>query len=188
MTGNFYIELRLSGFLCAVTNPFSRRPFNIFVMAKKDFHIAIMHGHSKAWQSVERWIQEAGYTPRVLMREYNAGVLFNRLRNTVWDDIHAVVVVMSTDDAMPNGGFRARQNVVFELGYCFGAFDSLDENGSYTAEDALVLLKEEGVESFADIDGLTYIAYKRTNLWRQKERFLQILNEVYEKASAHYDL
>lgn len=156
--------------------------------AKKNFQVAIMHGHSRAWQSVERWISEAGYTPRVLKKEFKASVIFNRLRDVIWDEIHAVVIILSADDKMPKGKFRGRQNVVFELGYCFGAFDSLDENGEYTAEDAILFLKEEKVETFADIDGLTYISYHRNNLWRQRENFIQYLNKTYEKASVHYDL
>ena len=155
-------------------------------MPKRDFNVAIMHGHSNAWQTVEQWVQEAGFTPRVLIKEFEAGVIFERLRDIIWDEIHCVVVIMSADDKINKKIFRARQNVVFELGYCFGAFDSLDDNGHFTAEDAIIFLKEENVEIFANIHGLTYVEYNRRSLWRKKQFFTGILNSAFEKARQVY--
>jgi predicted nucleotide-binding protein len=54
-----------------------------------------------------------------------------------------------------------RQNVVFELGYCFGAFYRLPNIARYKPKHALFVVAEKGVELFADIDGLTRIEYKR---------------------------
>ena len=67
--------------------------------------------------------------------------------------------------------YRARQNVVFELGYCFGAFDSLDDRGIYTANDALVIVAENGVELFSDIDGLKRIDYEKAGLVAEKKKY-----------------
>lgn len=156
-------------------------------MPIKDFNIAIMHGRSDAWKRVEQWIREAGYTPRILKKDFKAAMIFDKLRDVIWDEIHCVVVIMSADDEMAEGSFRARQNVVFEMGYCFGAFDSLDEDGEYTAEDAILFLKEENVELFANIHGLTYIEYNNRNLWRLKKEFIEILNDRFEKAKKVYD-
>ena len=58
--------------------------------------------------------------------------------------------------------------MVFELGYCFGAFDSLDDRGIYTANDALVIVAENGVELFSDIDGLKRIDYEKAGLVAEK--------------------
>ena len=164
-------------------------------MGKKKFNVAIMHGHSKAYQEVEKWVKEFGFTPRVLINNIKPVMIFEKLRQEVWDRIHFVIVIMSADDKgeiqaknnkVGKKIIRARQNVVFELGYCFGAFDSLDENGEYTAEDAIILLKEEGVESFADIDGLTYVPYNNRTLKSKKEILKSALEDSFSKAKRKY--
>ena len=155
-------------------------------MPKRNFNVAIMHGHSKAWMRVEEWVKAAGYKPRILKKDFRAAAIFERLRDVIWDEIHCVVVIMSADDETAEGLYRARQNVVFEMGYCFGAFDSLDENDVYNAEEAIIFLKEEKVEIFADIHGLTYIEYNNRNLYRLKNEFIELLNDRFEKARQIY--
>ena len=60
--------------------------------------------------------------------------------------------------------------MVFELGYRFGAFDSLDDRGIYTANDALVIVAENGVELFSDIDIQNGLIMKR-QAWSQKKKY-----------------
>jgi predicted nucleotide-binding protein len=155
-------------------------------MPRENFQVAIMHGGSNAWRSVERWVSEAGFKPRVLKKEHSARVIFERLRNSIWKDIHCVIVIFSEDEEMSEGVFRARQNVVFEMGYCFGAFDSLDDDGVYTAEDAIIFLKESGVELFEVIQGLTYIEYKSNTLARKRNTVKASLEMAYKKAKEFY--
>lgn len=155
-------------------------------MPKKKFNVAIMHGHSNALEKVELWVKKAGFTPRVLKKEFSTGVIFQRLRDVIWDEIYCVIVIMSADDKTIDGASRARQNVVFEMGYCFGAFDSLVENKHYNAEEAIIFLKEEGVELFADIHGLTYIEFTKRNLWRLREQVTDLLNDRYKRAKKVY--
>jgi hypothetical protein len=50
---------------------------------------------------------------------------------------------------MINGIKRARQNVVLEVGYCFGAFDSLPDKASYKRKNELIIVAENVVELFA---------------------------------------
>lgn len=155
-------------------------------MPARNFNVVIMHGHSNAWMRVEQWISEAGYTPRVLKNEFRAAAIFDRLRDVIWDEIHCVVVILSADDKTADGLFRGRQNVIFEMGYCFGAFDSLGDNEIYNAEEAIIFLKEENVELFADIHGLTYIEYNKRNLRRLKENFINLLQDRFRKARQVY--
>jgi predicted nucleotide-binding protein len=155
-------------------------------MSNEKFHVAIMHGHSNALDKVEQWVSEAGFTPRVLKKEFTAGVIFQRLRNVIWDEIYCVIVIMSADDQTAEGNFRARQNVVFEMGYCFGAFDSLVENNYYNAEEAIIFLKEQDAELFADINGLTYLEFSKRNLWKLKDRVIALLQDRYERAKKVY--
>lgn len=68
-------------------------------MSSKKFHVAIMHGHSNALEKVAQWISKAGFTPRVLKKEFASGVIFERLRDVIWDEIFCVIVIMSTFNA-----------------------------------------------------------------------------------------
>ena len=155
-------------------------------MGKKNFQVAIMHGHSKDFVQVKSLVEECGFTPRILIEEYSADTIFENLRNLIWDHVHCVILILSKDDLMANGSMRARQNVIFELGYCFGAFDSLPDIARYKPKDALIIMAEIGVELFADIDGLTHISYERDKLDEKREVLISILQRSYNKAKEHY--
>src|SRR4051794_35075657 len=96
-------------------------------MGKRNFDVAIMHGHSKDYLKVKEIVSDCGFSARILIEEYGADTIFKNLRNLIWDDVHCVIVILTKDDEMLDGNKRARQNVIFELGYCFGAFDSLSD-------------------------------------------------------------
>ena len=51
---------------------------------------------------------------------------------------------------------RARQNVVFEMGFFFGAL----------GRERVAVLYEEGVELPSDVDGLVYILLDRSGAWK----------------------
>jgi predicted nucleotide-binding protein len=150
---------------------------------KKRLQLGIMHGHSKDWRQVKTMVQEFGYTPRALIEEYKAVNIFEHLRDIVWNELHGVVVVMTADDTVKGKKSRARQNVIFELGYCFGAFDSQEDEYAYSA---LVILREKGVETFSDIHGLKVIEFERGKVKAIKPILEQALAEVYENAREFY--
>ena len=87
---------------------------------------------------------------------------------------------------MLDGNKRARQNVVFELGYCFGAFDSLPNIALYKPKDAIIVVAEKGVELFADITGLTRIEYESGKILEKKAFILECLMRSYNKARKYY--
>ncbi len=155
-------------------------------MPKRNFEVAIMHGHSTDYLKVKNYILELGYSPRILIEEYIADTIFENFRNLIWDDIHCVIVMLTKDDLMANGKLRARQNVIFELGYSFGAFDSILDSASYGASDAMIILSEKDVELFADIDGLTRIEYETGSIESKKELILSSLEKTYQKAKKFY--
>lgn len=64
------------------------------------------------------------------------------------------VAVMSREDAMPDGTMRARQNVVHEIGIAQG----------YLGMDRVIIMREDGVESFTNMSGLIYIPFHRDHL------------------------
>jgi predicted nucleotide-binding protein len=159
-------------------------------MAKRQkFNVLVLHGHGDGWQTIQEYVQECGFTARVLMQEPANGVLFNRFRDVVWYEVHCAIVLMTKDDRIAGrkGSFRARQNVVFELGYCFGAFDSLPDDEDYEATNAVIVVEEEGVERFANIEGLVAIRFAPDRLSDQKDRITQALEHAYKKAKAFYE-
>ena len=156
-------------------------------MAEK-FTIAIVHGHSKAFVSVKKWIKELGFKPRILKEEYTAANIFTRFRKLIWNDIHCVVVLLTGDDKLPKNKLRARQNVIFELGYSFGSFDMIDDSSSFKAENAIIVIEEDGIELFADIHGLTTIKFERGKLSKKKQAILLALQSSYDTAKTYYDL
>ena len=156
-------------------------------MAEK-FTIAIVHGHSKAFVSVKKCIKELGFKPRILKEEYTAANIFTRFRKLIWNDIHCVVVLLTGDDKLPQNKLRARQNVIFELGYCFGSFDKIGNSSGFKAENAIIVIEEDGIELFADIHGLTTIKFDRGKLSRKKQAIILALQSSYDTAKTHYDL
>ena len=157
-------------------------------MSKSDFNVVIMHGRGTAWKAVNRLIESAGYRPRVLMLEPGGGTIFDRLRDVVWDEIHCAVIVLTGDDAGTRGRRRARQNVVFELGYCYGAFDSLPDDAEYSAEDAVIVVEETGLESFADIHGLRTIRFRKGRIADIDDELRKHLDHAFDCAKDWYDL
>jgi len=157
-------------------------------MAKSSFNVLVLHGHGRDWMKVRSFVQEAGYTARVMKEQVVGGVLFNRFRSLVWKKAHCAVVVMTRDDTVGAGEkhYRARQNVVFELGYCFGTFDSLDKKARYKAEHAVIVIEEEGVERFANIEGLLTIQFKPGQLEAQRAMVLKALRRAFNRAKDFY--
>jgi len=157
-------------------------------MAKSKFTVVLVHGHGRERQQLKSLIVEAGYSCIVLKDDVRKkGWLFDVWRDTIWDQAHAVVVLMTRDDKV-GARFRARQNVVFELGYCFGAFDSLDPRATYDALDAVIVVAERNVELFADIEGLMRVEFVGGALSDRKGEILAKLKRAYKKAKRFYDL
>jgi hypothetical protein len=55
---------------------------------------------------------------------------------------------MSPDDQLNDGNFRARQNVVYELGYCSGVFDGYydeddEEDEDFEVDPVIVIKKNQ---------------------------------------------
>jgi len=154
----------------------------------KKFNVAIIHGRTRTRKSIENYVRELGFIPRILMNEYSAETIFTRFRDLIWADIHCAVVLLTADDLIANDKRRARQNVVFELGYCFGAFDSIPDDADYKAENAIIVIEEEGVELFADITGVTTIKFERGKLSKEKDKIVQALANSFNSAKLHYRL
>jgi predicted nucleotide-binding protein len=150
--------------------------------SRRKFGVVIMHGHSKEFEKVERLVQERGFRPILLMKQFHGRFILEAIQKAVWDDAHTAIIVMSPDDKLTDS-VRARQNVIFELGYCMGAFDSLPEDDWYPA---VIIVKEKTVEGFADIAGLQYLEYEKKLAKDELKMLGDRLEDNYIAAVAYY--
>lgn len=153
-------------------------------MSSKKMNIVIMHGKSNVWKDVKNLVNRLGYTSRVLKEEYTGEIIFEKMRRIIWKDIHCCLIILSADDVTRQNRYRARQNVVFELGYCFGAFDSIPSRYSY---NSVIVLMENKVESFTDINGLEFIEFKKDKISDKFTEIEKILQKAYIGAKKYYE-
>jgi predicted nucleotide-binding protein len=117
--------------------------------------VFLVHGHDEAaMYAVSHWVDElTGVKPVILSNQINRGqTLIEKFESYSADAACAIVLMTPDDEARakrtPAGDTeeRARQNVVFELGYFYGKLKR---------ENVIVL--NFGVELPGDINGLVYI-------------------------------
>ncbi|MEZ4669611.1 MAG: nucleotide-binding protein [Anaerolineae bacterium] len=127
-------------------------------------NIFIVHGHDEAMKlAVARTIEKLGLDPVILHEQPNTGrTIIEKFEDH--SDVGFAVVLLSPDDKgfpktdnAKNAKFRARQNVIFELGFFIGRLG----RGRVTA------LYQDGVELPSDYDGVVYTKYDSQNgSWR----------------------
>jgi predicted nucleotide-binding protein len=124
--------------------------------------IFIVHGHDEAVrETVARFIERLGLHPIILHEQPNAGrTLIEKFERNA--DVSFAVVLLTPDDigypkdqpelARP----RARQNVIFELGYFLGRLDRAKVCALYKGD----------VEILSDYQGVVYIPIDTGGAWR----------------------
>lgn len=137
-----------------------------------DFIVFIIHGHSDDWRKVERYINHnLNFRTVVLLEDNNpSNTIIEDLEENINEMCDCAVAIMSPDDITADGKNRARQNVLFEIGYCFGF---------YNRED-VVILKEKSVEINSDLHGLIYIPYLKDNIDTTFHKLGERLEEIFE--------
>lgn len=127
--------------------------------------IFIVHGRDNAAkENLARFLLAlTGAEPVILHEQPNLGqVLIEKFENTAANTGFAIALLTADDvgrlaDADPSEDRkRARQNVVFELGFFFGAI----------GRQRTAVLIDEGVERPSDIDGLVYVIRDAAGGWR----------------------
>ncbi len=124
--------------------------------------VFIVHGHDLgARESVARFIEKIGASPIVLDEQASRG-------NTIIEkfeehaNVKYAVVLLTPDDAAHSVSdpsdvkFRARQNVVFEMGFFLGKF----------GRSGLCVLHKGDIEFPSDVSGIVYIEIDSAHGWR----------------------
>lgn len=128
--------------------------------------IFVVHGHDKAMkQAVARVLEKIELEPIILHEKPNEGrTLIEKFTDS--SDVSFAVILLSPDDvAYPKDQSskdakpRARQNVIFELGFFIG---KLGRNR------VLVLYQEENIEMPSNYTGVLYIPYDNLGKWQSE--------------------
>lgn len=127
--------------------------------------VFVVHGHDDgAREGVARVLEQAGFEVVLLLEQPSRGrTIIEKVE--AYSDVSAAVVLLTADD---RGGKaqqseltyrpRARQNVIFELGYFCGRL----------GRDKVIALVRDGVELPSDYDGVVYIPLDANGGWKEK--------------------
>jgi len=122
--------------------------------------IFIVHGHDEVMkQSVALYLKELGLKPVILHEQASEGLTFIE-KFEKYADVEFAVILLSPDDvgrakAETEDRPRARQNVIFEMGYFFARLGR-----------AKVVALHRDVEMPTDVDGIIYVDYDKSGAWK----------------------
>lgn len=134
--------------------------------------IFIVHGHNEEMkQTVARIVTKLGLNPIILHEQANEGkTIIDKFESNA-ENINFAIILLSGDDlaasvrdlegvqkdeVVERLEKRARQNVVFEMGYFAGRL-----GGSH-----MFYLLQDGVAKPGDLDGLVYTPYDVAGAWK----------------------
>lgn len=123
--------------------------------------IFVVHGHDDgAREAAARFIEGLGLKAIILHEMPNLGRTIIAKFREVAEEVGFAVVLMTPDDmGGPRGGTmqeRARQNVVFELGFFIGAL----------GPDRVAAIVKGAVERPSDFHGVVYISLDDAGAWK----------------------
>jgi len=110
--------------------------------------IFISHGHNETVRmKLKQFLQERlNLEPIVLQDEPDLGMTIVEKLEHYGSDCSFALIILTSDDITVEGGKRARQNVIHELGFFHGKL----------GRERVLLLKQQDVELFTNISGVIY--------------------------------
>lgn len=125
--------------------------------------VFIGHGRSTAWRDLKDHLHDKH---GVQIEAYETGARAGHTIRDILEDMVAkssfAIIVMTAEDEQADGQMRARQNVIHEAGLFQGRLGF----------PRAILLLEEGVEEFSNVQGVQYIRFSKGNI---KETFGEVL-------------
>ncbi len=130
--------------------------------SKASKQVFIVHGHDgEAKESVARFLTTLGLTPIILHEQANKGrTIIEKFEDS--SDVGFAVVLLTPDDEGKSKGAdvlepRARQNVLFELGYFIG----------FLGRNRVCALLRDEVKIPSDFDGVVWTKMDSGDGWKQ---------------------
>jgi predicted nucleotide-binding protein len=128
---------------------------------QKEQYVFLVHGRNNGVrETVARFIEKIGAIPLILLEMPNEGkTIIEKFED--YSNIGFAIVLMTGDDV---GGladsdeqrYRARQNVIFELGYFVAKL----------GRSRVSVIYESGVEMPSDFSGIIYINFDSEGAWK----------------------
>jgi predicted nucleotide-binding protein len=134
------------------------------VHPKPSNKVFVVHGHDEAaLQAVARFLEQLGLDAVVLREQADQGRTIIEKFEECADQVGFAVVLLTPDDvggsaAAPQSVTRARQNVIFELGYFAGKL----------GRGRACLLRKGAVEIPSDLYGVIYTEMDGAEGWKVK--------------------
>ncbi len=131
----------------------------VVVTNNKNFDkVFVVHGHNEAVnQEVARTIEKLGLEAVILREQPNSGKTIIEKFEKYAKDVNFAVILLTADDKIDGEEkYRARQNVIFEMGYFMGAL----------GRNHVMCLLQEHVEKPGDIDGVVYALIDKSGVWK----------------------
>ena len=164
---------------------------------QEPFTVFIIHGRSKEYKKVVKFInEELGFDTRVLMDRFHGQTILQRIRSAIWNECDCAVAIMSADDNIrtvkPLDSSEkklkryARQNVIYEMGYCLGFFDHLYWEDVKDEIQPVVILKEKETAVPADLLGVNTLIYKKGKIETALPTLGQALEDLFEQVKEYY--
>ncbi|WP_037078475.1 nucleotide-binding protein [Rhizobium sp. CCGE 510] len=152
-----------SGTLVYGTNDVQNAAVNVPGPAKpKSNKVFIVHGHDEgALEKLARFLEKVGLGIIILKEQPNQGRTIIEKYEDCADEVGFAVVLLTPDDvgsaaAASGQAQRARQNVIFELGYFAGKL----------GRGRVCLLRKEKVEMPSDLFGVVYTDMDLSDGWK----------------------
>lgn len=120
--------------------------------------IFIVHGHAKEINlEVARTIEKLGLEAIILHEQPNSGKTIIEKFEGYTKSIDFAVILLTADDKIEGEDFfRARQNVIFEMGFFMGAL----------GRNHVMCMLQENVQKPGDIDGVVYTLLDKSGIWK----------------------
>ena len=140
--------------------------------------VFIVHGHNESVkQATARTLSKLGLEPIILHERPDGGkTIIEKFEKNISDIGFAIILLTNDDEGKAkietDLKARARQNVIFEMGYFIGKL----------GRDRVFLLLEQGVEKPGDLDGIVYTPIDSHDGWKLK--LVKELKEVGYPVSA----
>jgi predicted nucleotide-binding protein len=121
------------------------------ILMERRKNIFISHGHNELLKlKLKDFINSRlGLSPIVLSEQPSGGLTIVEKLEKISEECNFAIVLMTKDDEQVNGGLRARQNVIHEIGFFQGKY----------GRKRVVLLAERGLEMFTNISGIVRIEF-----------------------------
>lgn len=127
--------------------------------------IFIGHGASPDYVFLENFLRGRGYETETFESGPRAGKVTKDVVEGMSRRAAMAFLIHTSEDEQADGDVRARQNVVHETGLFQGRLGF----------ERAIVLREEGCESFSNMDGVQEIRYKSGGI---KDIFLEVLDTV----------